>query len=91
MFKKYYLIICLLLMNSTLIAQDHHQQLNKALEKLYDKFDLPGFSTMIVTKDSVLYRNGFGFANIKKRQAFTSETLINICSISKTFYGYEGE
>jgi len=54
MFKKNYLIISLLLMIRLLIAQDHQQQLDKALEGLYHKYDLPGFSTMIVTKDRTL-------------------------------------
>ena len=85
MFKKNCWIISLLLMNNFLIAQNYPQQLDKVLEELYYKHDLPGFSAMIVTKDSVLYQNGFGFANIKSKQAFTPETLLNICSISKTF------
>lgn len=85
MFKKYCLIISLLLMNKYPIAQNYHQQLDKALEKFHHKNDLPGFAVMILTKDSILYSNGFGFANIKSKQSFTPETLINICSISKTF------
>ena len=85
MYKKYCFVISLLLMSGLLIAQNYSQQLDESLERLYQKYDLPGFSAMIVTKDSILYQQGFGLANIKSKQAFTPETLLNICSISKTF------
>jgi CubicO group peptidase (beta-lactamase class C family) len=39
----------------------------------------------VVTKDTVLLSNGFGFANIDTKQKATSQTLFPMASITKTF------
>ena len=45
----------------------------------------PGFAVLVQADDSVLFKNGFGLANLKTQEAVTTQTLFNLGSISKTF------
>lgn len=45
----------------------------------------PGLSAGIVYKGRLLYKHGFGFADVTKKQKADSATLYRIASISKTF------
>ena len=70
-----------------LSGQKVKDQLTHELQVQYKKSDLPGFGLAIVTKDSILYQGGFGFANRKKRIPYSSKTIQKIGSITKTFLG----
>lgn len=61
--------------------------LTKTLDSIYQHGSIVGFSAAVVTKDTVLYNKGFGFANAATKMAYTEQTLQNIGSISKTFIG----
>ena len=41
----------------------------------------------ILSKDSVLYKKGYGYSDLKGKKRFTTNTIMNIASISKTFIG----
>ena len=41
----------------------------------------------ILSKDSVLYKKGYGYSDLKRKKRFTTNTIMNIASISKTFIG----
>ena len=41
----------------------------------------------ILSKDSVLYKKGYGYSDLKGKKKFTTNTIMNIASISKTFIG----
>ena len=66
-------------------AQSSIDTLNVELTKLYQKYDLPGFGAMIMTKDSVLFSSGFGYSDKKSKKPYAINTLQRIGSISKTF------
>jgi len=93
---KYLLFIFICLFSNTIIAQDKPQneldthqdfirdiipQLNKILK---DEIK-PGLLLCVVSKDSVLYNNGLGIANLSKKQMVDKQTLFRMGSITKTF------
>jgi len=53
----------------------------------FDKSKLPGLGLSMVTKDSVLYKQTFGYADIASEKSYQVSTVQNIGSISKTLIG----
>ena len=47
--------------------------------------DIPGLSIAIIYKGKVLYKNGFGYADVEKKIKAKEDTIYHIASISKTF------
>lgn len=80
-----FLLICLCQMTSDLFAQGYNDSLDLRLSQLLRQRELPGFAAVIVDKDGIRYRNGFGYADIKKQEPFACSTIENIGSVSKTF------
>lgn len=63
-------------------------KLDPLLESISQEPDgLVGFGVAIVNSDSVLYKKGFGYANIQDSLPYTTTTTQNVASISKTFIG----
>jgi len=63
----------------------------KQLDLLFDslfKKDEPGGAILIAKDNDVIYQKGFGLADIKTKEAITSNTLFNVGSISKTFVSF---
>lgn len=54
----------------------------------YFKPGEPGGSVMIVKDSKVLYKKGFGVADLTTKELNSSKTLFNLGSISKTFVAY---
>lgn len=54
----------------------------------YFRADEPGGAVLIGTGDRVIYKNGFGVADLGTREPVTTRTLFNLGSISKTFVGF---
>lgn len=55
--------------------------LNNHLEKKR----IPGAMISIVTKDSILFQGGIGYANLEKKELVTEDHLFRLGSISKSF------
>ena len=101
--KKYriaFLCITAMLLNSFVYSQqieesapasDNHQvsidSLTEQLSAYYKRGHIKGFGVAIVTGDTILYETGFGYANESEKIPYTSRSLQNIASISKTFLG----
>ncbi len=68
-------------------AQTAQELINDSLSIAYKKSSLPGFAVAMVTKDKILYQEGFGYADLQKQTPFTINTVENIGSISKTLIG----
>lgn len=62
-------------------------KLTNDLEEIYSQGYINGFSVAIVNQKGALYTNGFGKADVRSDRPYTSETIQNIASISKTFIG----
>ncbi len=62
-------------------------KLTEELEKIYAKKYINGFSVAILNQDHILYNKGFGYSDSKANKKYTTTSLQNIGSISKTFIG----
>ncbi|WP_316811088.1 serine hydrolase domain-containing protein [Pedobacter heparinus] len=79
----YILLICLLgFLNAS--AQTL-AKLTDSIETIVRKRNIPGLMVGIVTRDSVLFSGGFGYADLKKKRAVTGKTLFRMGSITKSF------
>src|SRR5437868_2278937 len=85
-----YLYLLLLLQPACLIAQSHKQtEMNlDSLFQSYFKPDEPGGAVLLVRDNKLLYKKGFGIADIQSREKITTKTLFNVGSITKTFVAY---
>jgi len=63
------------------------QEFNDYINTSISKANIAGMSIAIVYGDSILFGNGYGYSDIKTKEPFTLETVMNIASISKTFVG----
>ncbi len=70
-----------------LSAQNNKLKVTKEMEDLLAKSNIPGIGVAMVSVDSILYKQGFGFANLTLKQPYTSNTIQNIGSTSKTVIG----
>ncbi len=61
--------------------------LTNELNNIYKLGRLSGFSVSIVNEKGMVYKNGFGYADIENKKPYTENTIQNIASISKTFIG----
>jgi CubicO group peptidase (beta-lactamase class C family) len=62
-----------------------------ALDSVFSSFfksGEPGGAVLIAHADNVIYKRGFGIADITTKDPITTQTLFNIGSVSKTFVAY---
>lgn len=64
-----------------------HDTLTKNLKSDYKKGAIIGFSVAVVNEKGLVYDQGFGYTDIEQKKAYTSATVQNIASISKTLIG----
>jgi len=57
------------------------------LEAIYARGFINGIGVAMVDENGTIYEKGFGFADINLKTAYTSQSIQNIASISKTFLG----
>ena len=62
-------------------------EFNDYINTSISKANIAGMSIAIVSGDSILFTQGYGYSDIKTKEPFTLETVMNIASISKTFVG----
>jgi CubicO group peptidase (beta-lactamase class C family) len=60
-------------------------QLQDTINKILLNEHQSSLMLAVITKDTILLSNGFGFANIDTKQKATSQTLFPMASITKTF------
>lgn len=85
--KNLFLSCLTLLIASISFGQTPAENLNTLLQNAYTDSSIPGIAVAIVSKDQVLYKNAFGYEDLKTKQAYTQESSHNIGSTSKTFIG----
>ncbi|MTI21566.1 class A beta-lactamase-related serine hydrolase [Fulvivirga sp. RKSG066] len=52
---------------------------------LKDRYNIPGTAIVIVKEGEIIYKKGFGFANVKTHSPVTTSTIFRIGSVSKGF------
>ena len=67
--------------------EHHAANLTRELEEIHEKGYINGFAVSISNQDGTLYQNGIGFSNVSEDAVYTSTTLQNIGSVSKTLIG----
>ncbi|WP_316845810.1 serine hydrolase domain-containing protein [Pedobacter psychrodurus] len=80
-------IICLLLVvhSKTSFSQSKEERLTQSLKAVFEKDSLPGISVILTNTKKVVYEQNFGFANVEENIKYTSHSIQNIGSVSKTF------
>ena len=63
------------------------QEFNDYINKSISKANIAGMGIAIVSGDSILFTQGYGYSDIETKLPFTPHTVMNIASISKTFVG----
>jgi CubicO group peptidase (beta-lactamase class C family) len=57
----------------------------KLVEETMLKNDIPGMQVAIISKDSILWKSNFGYADLKKLSPVSDSTMFRVGSISKIF------
>jgi CubicO group peptidase (beta-lactamase class C family) len=65
-------------------SQSRFDTLTKALQQAFEKDSIPGMSVVLVNAEEIIYEHNFGYANIEQHIKYTTESLQNIGSVSKT-------
>ena len=84
--KKIFLVICIFLIQTDLIsAQNHKKEIIEYLKKEMKEQGIPGLQVAVIKKNSVLFSESIGIANVEFAVPVTNNTKFSINSISKIF------
>ncbi len=96
--KNHPVLICcvvLAVMATHITCKKIHQKKNEALtaqvDKLFsqwDKPDSPGASLAVIKKGEVIYKKGYGSANLEYDVPITPSTVFHVASVSKQFTAF---
>jgi len=84
--KWIFLLLCGLLLQFG-YSQNQNPELTKTLQSIYKKSGFPGFAVAVLNENGIVYENVFGFADVKNKLPYTTNSVQNIGSVSKTFIG----
>ena len=63
------------------------EKFNTYIKQSISDANIAGMAVAIVSGDSIIFTQGYGYSDIQTKEPFTPETVMNIASISKTFVG----
>ena len=63
------------------------EKFNTYINQSISEANIAGMAVAIVSGDSIIFTQGYGYSDIQTKEPFTPNTVINIASISKTFVG----
>jgi len=63
------------------------EKFNTYINESISDANIAGMAVAIVSGDSIIFTQGYGYSDIQTKEPFTPNTVINIASISKTFVG----
>ncbi len=84
-----FLLLISILTSMTLQAQN--TGIERSLDSLFESFfkpNEPGGAVLLVKNNKLIYKKGFGLADLTMREPISANTLFNLGSISKTFVAY---
>lgn len=83
---KFIWIVLLLLTSANVTwSQTKAEQLTSSLQAFYEKDSLPGMSVILVDAHKIIYQHNFGYANMERNIKYSTTSIQNIGSVSKTF------
>lgn len=91
--QSFFFVLCFTLLHSIFQhasaqnAPNYKDSLTLALQTIHKQGHINGFGVAIVDAKGLLYSNGIGFADRATEQPYSSTTLQNIGSVSKTIIG----
>lgn len=85
--KQCFLVFLILIFGKKLSSQDLNVSLDQDLSEHYNVSGLPGFALAVIQEGKVVFRGSYGFADIENQIPFTTATILNIGSVSKTVVG----
>jgi CubicO group peptidase (beta-lactamase class C family) len=68
-------------------ADGEIEKFNAYINQSISDANIAGMAVAIVSSDSIIFTQGYGYSDIQTKEPFTPNTMINIASISKTFVG----
>jgi D-alanyl-D-alanine carboxypeptidase len=68
-------------------AQKENNRIDSLMSSIYQK-DKPGAAIAIVKNGKVVFRKGYGIADLNSKKPITPSTNFNICSMTKQFTAY---
>ena len=84
-------LLCILLISCqfaneqpTEVIENDHKEVTTEIEKLFAASGISGMSVMVLQNGKRIFEHNAGFANIEKQQKYTSKSIQNIASVSKT-------
>ena len=86
--SRRFIIHTVIMFNATLsmtFGQSRFDTLTRALQQVYQRYSLPGLSVVLVNEKKIIYQHSFGHANIEQQIKYSSKSIQNIGSVSKTF------
>ncbi len=63
------------------------KEFNDYINQSISDANIAGMAVAIVSGDSILFSQGYGYVDIQTKEPFTPHTVMNIASITKTFVG----
>lgn len=81
------LLLLLILKFSTVYSQQTRESVDKSLDRINRKSNLPGFAVAVIKEEEIWLAKGYGYANLKTKIPFTTKTIMPVGSVSKTFIG----
>lgn len=66
----------------------HNSAIDSIIERKMNSAGIVGIGAAVIIDKKLVWQNGYGYADKEKGIPFTSSTIMNIASISKTFTGF---
>ena len=86
MAKTTILLIFSIILSIKLYSQKvFKDSLDLRLTQAFEKTKVPGFTAIIINKNGVVYQKTLGYADAKNHIPYSTQTIENIGSVSKTF------
>lgn len=83
--KRLTILILLIFIHCICFAGDRNKQIDLFLDKMNKKLPIPGFSVVLVDKDTPVYTKAFGTKEYKKNSPVHITTSFAIGSLTKSF------
>jgi len=81
------MVLCALLAS----AQNNQPKIETSIDSVFKNYDTktaPGVAVLIVKDQQVIFKKGYGMANLEYDVPITPESVFDIASVSKQFTGY---
>lgn len=85
--KHYILSFLLILVVTQVYAQNEKKSIDSLMTSIYDNSH-PGAAITVVKNGRVVFKKGYGIADLNSKELITSSTNFNICSMTKQFTAY---